>query len=257
MSSETRIYWYPMGTGNLETVTIPGFVTSLEDDDPEVVAATSETVAGGMTRQLYGDWRRVVIVRQHLRPSIAAEALAIRGLRSLQSHLLAGYSVGVSVGDRATFGAFTVAGVPRGATAIGIPGNAYAAWAPLATLQAGDEIVLQSASPFGAREVHTLSSVASIGTGSALALGLSRATYYDHTGSIFVRRRTFYPHLKLPEDQLDTPIVTTSSRGRTFDFRLELREDMPEAWSVGESGEGLTGATGQPRTQYRNLQRVI
>jgi len=72
-----------------------------------------------------------------------------------------------------------------------------------------------------------------------------------------VCRRTFYPHLKLPEDQLDTPIVTTSSRGRTFDFRLELREDMPEAWSVGESGEGLTGATGQPRTQYRNLQRVI
>ena len=72
-----------------------------------------------------------------------------------------------------------------------------------------------------------------------------------------MRRRTFYPHLKLPEDQLDTPIVTTSSRGRTFDFRLELREDMPEAWSVGESGEGLTGATGQPRTQYRNLQRVI
>ena len=74
--SETRIFWYPMGTGNVQTITIPRFITSLEDDDPEVSAATSETIAGGMRRQLYGDWRRVVITRQHLRPTLTDEAAA-------------------------------------------------------------------------------------------------------------------------------------------------------------------------------------
>ena len=41
--------------------------------------------------------------------------------------------------------------------------------------------------------------------------------------------------------------VTSSSRGQTFDLRLELREDMQEAWDTGASGDALTGSTGQPR----------
>lgn len=243
--SATTIYWYPMGTGNVETITLP-FITSLEDDDPEVEAATSETIGGGMYRQLYGDWRRVVITRQNLRPSKADEAEALRGLRSLQSHLLAGYSVGIAVGAGATFGSYTVAGLARGAGAIGIPANTYGPWDPSAVLSIGDEVVLQSPSPDGAREVHTLSAVTPIG--STFLLGLTRDTRYDHPGPILVRRRTFYPHLKLPDDQLEVPIVTSSSNGKTYDMRLELREDMQEAWDTGTSGVALTGPTGQPRT---------
>ena len=242
--SATTIYWYPMGSGNVETITLP-FVTSLEDDDPEVEAATSETIGGGMYRQLYGDWRRVVITRQNLRPDDATEAETIRGLRSLQSHLIAGYSVGIAVGAGSAFGSYTVAGLSRGAGAIGIPANTYGPWDPSATLSAGDEVVLQSPSPDGAREVHTLSAVTPIG--STFLLGLTRNTRYDHPGPILVRRRTFYPHLKLPDDQLETPIITSSTRGRTYDLRLELREDMQEAWTTGTAGEALTGATGQPR----------
>jgi len=243
--SATTIYWYPMGSGNVETITLP-FVTSLEDDDPEVEAATSETIGGGMYRQLYGDWRRVVITRQNLRPDDATEAETIRGLRSLQSHLIAGYSVGIAVGAGSAFGSYTVAGLSRGAGAIGIPANTYGPWDPSATLSVGDEVVLQSPSPDGAREVHTLSAVTPIG--STFLLGLTRDTRYDHPGPILVRRRTFYPHLKLPDDQLETPIITSSTRGRTYDMRLELREDMQETWDTGTSGEELTGATGQPRT---------
>jgi hypothetical protein len=73
---------------------------------------------------------------------------------------------------------------------------------------------------------------------------------------MLVRRRTFYPHLKLPEDQLQTPIVTTSSRGKTFDLLMELREDMAEAWTVGTQGDALTGSTGQPRGLFADGQRV-
>lgn len=244
--SETTISYYPMGIGNLETITIPNFITDLQDEDPEVIAATSETVAGGMSRQLYGDWRRVVFIRQHLRPSVTAEAIAIRGLRSLQSHLLAGYSIGVAVGSRAAFGSYTVAGASRGVDVIGIPANKYAPWDAAASLISGDEVVIQSPSPGGAREVHKIQSITAIG--STFLVQLSRTLRYDHPGSILIRRRTFYPHLKMPEDQLETPIITTSSRGQTFDLRLELREDMAEAWALGASGEALTGATGQART---------
>lgn len=249
--SETRIFWYPMGTGNVQTITIPRFITSLEDDDPEVSAATSETIAGGMRRQLYGDWRRVVITRQHLRPTLTDEAAAIRGLRSLQSHLLAGYSVGVAVGTDAMWAGFTVAGAPRGTSAIGVLANTYLPWSASGDVSVGDEVVLQSRSPVGAREVHRVSAVVSGSSGGKI-ITLARPTYYDHVGSIFVRRRTFYPHLKLPEDQLDTPIITSSFRGRTFDFRLELREDVAEMWALNESGEALTGATGR---QVRVLDR--
>lgn len=249
--SETKIYWYPMGTGNLETITIPRFISNLQDEDPEVNAATSETIAGGMRRQLYGDWRRVVVLRQHLRPELADEAEAIRGLRSLQSHLLAGFSIGIAVGTNTAWGGFTVAGASRGTSAIGVLANTYLPWNSAGTVNVGDEVILQSKSPVGAREVHRVTNVVA-GTSGGKILTLSRPTYYTHNSQIFVRRRTFYPHLKLPDDQLDTPIITSSSRGQTFDLRLELREDMQEAWELGESGAVLTGATGQVRVAPDN-----
>ena len=252
--SQTAIYWYPMGSGNVQKITIPRFITTLEDDDPVVVAATSDTIAGGMRRQLYGDWRRVVITRQHLRPEIADEAEAIRGLRSLQSHLLAGFSIGVAVDTTAAWGGFTVSGAPRGTSLIGVLANTYSPWSSAGDVAVGDEIVLQSRSPVGAREVHRAANVIS-GTSGGKIITLQRPTYYDHTGSIFVRRRTFYPHLKMPEDQLETPIVTSSSNGQTFDFRLELREDVAEWWALNESGDTLAGATGQGQRPFERQQR--
>lgn len=245
------IYWYPMGTGNLETISMD-FATDLQDDDPEVSAATSETIAGGMRRQLYGDWRRVVLTRQHLRPVVASEAEALRGLRSLHSHLIAGYSIGLAVGSTAAWGGFTIAGAPRGTALIGVPGNTYSVWGGAGAIAVDDEIILQSQSPNGAREVHRVSAVSVLGSGTTL-ITLSRGTRYDHNGSIFVRKRTFYPHLKMPDDQLDTPIITSSSRGQTFDLRLELREDIQEAWDLNSSGLALSASTGQARL---NLNRV-
>jgi len=252
--SATTISWYPMGTGNLETITIPDFISDLQDEDPEVNAATAETIAGGMTRQLYGDWRRVVLIRQHLRPDVTNEAIAIRGLRSLQSHLLAGYSVGIAVGSRAAFGSYTIAGASRGVDVIGIPANKYAPWDASASIVSGDEVVIQSPSPGGAREVHKVQSITAIG--STFLVQLSRNLRYDHPGMLLCRRRTFYPHLKLPDDQLDNPIITSSSRGRTFDLRLELREDMAEAWSLGQSGDALAGSVGQARTTIDRFSQL-
>lgn len=249
--SETTIYWYPMGTGNLETITL-SFVTDLQDEDPEVEAATSETIAGGMYRQLYGDWRRVVFTRQHLREYKPDEDEAIRGMRSLQSHLIAGYSVGVAVGSGSAFGSFTAAGASRGVNVIGIPANQYGPWDPSAVLSVGDEVVIQSPSPDGAREVHEIAGVTPIG--STFLLTLSRTLRYDHPGRVLVRRRTFYPSLKLPEDQIETPIVTSSTRGKTWDIRLELREDMQEVWDTPEAG-ALAGPTGQPRAFVVNRSR--
>jgi hypothetical protein len=249
--SQTAIYWYPMGSGNVKTITIPRFITNLEDDDPEVSAATSETIAGGMRRQLYGDWRRLVLIRQHLRTAEADEAEAIRDIRSLHSHLIAGYSIGIAVGTDAMWGGFTVGGAPRGTNVIGVLANTYLPWSSAGTVKVDDEVVIQSASPVGAREVHRVTNVINGSSGGKI-LTLATGTYYDHSGPIFVRRRTFHPHMKMPEDQLETPIVTSSSRGQTFDVRLELREDMQEVWDLAESGETLTGATGSVRLMPSN-----
>ena len=239
-TSQMSIYWYPMGTGTVETVTLP-FITDLTDEDPEVVAATGETTAGGMFRQLYGDWRRVIVLRQHIRPGDATEKPVLQSLRSLQSHLIAGHSVGIAVAPEKAFGAFTV-GYPRGTSTIGIPSNAYAGWSSLSSLAVGDEVVVQSPSPEGAREVMQIQAIVAVG--ATFAVTFTRGFRYDHPGPLFVRYRTFYPHLKLPDDQLETPILTTASRGKTFDLRLELREDMQELWSFGSSGEQLAGTGG-------------
>jgi hypothetical protein len=158
--------------------------------------------------------------------------------------LLAGYSIGVAVGTDSMWGGFTVSGVPRGTSAIGVLANTYLPWSTAGDVSVGDEVVLQSRSPLGAREVHRVSAVVSGSSGGKI-LTLDRPTYYDHAGSIFIRRRTFYPHLKMPEDQMETPIITSSSLGKTFDFRLELREDVAEMWGLNESGEALAGSTGQ------------
>ena len=251
-ASQTAIYWYPMGTGTLETVTLP-FITDLSDEDPEVVAATGETTAGGMFRQLYGDWRRVIVLRQHVRPEDATEKPVLQSLRSLQSHLIAGHSIGVAVGAQKAFGAFTV-GYSRGVSTIGIPANAYAGWSTLSALAAGDEVVIQSPSPNGAREVMQIQAIVPIGT--TFAVTFTRGLRYDHPGPVLVRFRTFYPHLKLPDDQLETPIITTSNRGRTFDLRLELREDQQETFTFGDSGQQLAGTGGDFHSTPQEIQNA-
>lgn len=248
--SQTALYWYPMGTGTVETVTLP-FITDVTDEDPEVVAATGETTAGGMFRQLYGDWRRVIVLRQHLRPGDATEKPVIQSLRSLQSHLIAGHSVGIAIAPQKTFGAFTV-GYPRGVSTIGIPANAYAGWSSLSALAVGDEVVVQSPSPRGAREVMQIDAITALGP--TFAITFTRGFRYDHPGPVLVRYRTFFPHLKLPDDQLETPILTTSNRGRTFDLRLELREDMQELWTFGQSGQQLAGTSGDHHSTPEEIQ---
>jgi len=244
MSSSTTIYWYPMGTGTLRTIVLP-LVTFVSDEIPVVTHATSETTAGGMHRQLYGDHREITLVRQHI-DSTGDNANLLQDLRSLQSHLLAGYSIGVAVGPDRAFGSYESIGIAPGSLVFTVRTNAYLAWSSSSTPVAGDELIIQGQTPYGAREVVEVSNIFAVG--STWSITIDRPTRYNHTGTYLVRHRTFWPHLKLGPDDLGIPLLTSQNNGRTYDFAVNLREDLVEAWSVGQSGQALMGSTdyGEP-----------
>ena len=238
MSSETTIYWYPMGSGTLHTITFP-LITFVSDEVPVVTHATSETTAGGMRRQLYGDHREITLVRQHIDKVSGSNADLLQDLRSLQSHLLAGYSVGLAVGEDTAFGSFQSIPIPAGTTTFVVPASAYLSWSSSSTPVAGDELMIQGPTPYGAREVVEVDSIMAVG--SAWSITLARPTRYNHSSTYLVRHRTFWPHLKLPPDMMETPLLTSQNNGITYDFNVTLREDLVEMWSTGQAGQALQG----------------
>lgn len=251
-----RIYWYPKLVGALESLELD-FVSDIQHDEPEVVAATAETIAGGQTRQLYGDWRRLVMVREHLDDQ--DDEATIMALRSLETHLRQGHSIGLSLdgNDGEAWAGFASGTYSRGSTTLGASTNRYAGWSGAAALAAGDRICVHSPSPGGGREWHEVTGVTTIG--STVAIGIARGLFYDHSGPIMVRKRHFWPVLKLPEDQLGTPILTSRTQGATWDLRLELREDNAELWSFAETGEVVASASGgqSPQILAQDMQAGV
>lgn len=235
-----KIYWYPGGAPGLKTIDL-GFISDLEEDTPAAVYGRSEAIAGSVSHQHWGDWRQITIEREGL---VIDDAAIIRDLRSLQSHLMAGGSIGYSSDSGDTWLSFALSGPPQqGDTSILTGPNSLVAWEPTATLTTGDEIVIQSAAPDGYREWHRVSTF-TVG-GSGALIGLTEAVRYDHpTGPVLVRWHRSWAVLVLRDDAVEQPILSSPNQGLTWTLTLALREDVPGTYQLEDNPLSDTTATG-------------
>ena len=221
MGSPT-FYWYPKEGGSLERTAITRALSALEADDrPQ--ADDSYSGAQGMTRVFHGTRRRVKLTWERLNLLSTSGAADHRSLLPVIAHLQRGGAVGF-----AQDGAKAIAGYPGAGNwsrlaatlTCASPTNAFSAWQPLAALASGDQVVIESEPVYGRSEQRSATSF------SAGVLTLASQTLvFDYAGSAPMWRwYRFWPALRLPADQLGTPLVT-NDHGITASVELTLEVD--------------------------------
>jgi hypothetical protein len=149
----------------------------------------------------------------------SAYAALERSLMALEKHLQLGGTVGFSLNHSKSLAHWPLGLWSQQSQAIYVSGNGFATWSSSAAWASGDDMVVESIEPGGVREVHATSGQ----TGSQLSLSSTRLQWHYADRPAWVRYRHFWPVLKLPQDQLGKPLVTTENRRLvTFDATLEI-----------------------------------
>ena len=214
--SNTSLWWYPGGTAAIREI---DFGEGLSDlDDRQVRAgAVAEGAVGRITRLSYGEYFKVQVVLANF-----SDHALYRELRSLESHLKAGYAI-VLAEDRAkAWAGFVGGGRPLTAGSLAVQtrrGNEWSTFtAGTAGIGADDIVCIQSSPPSSWREWCEVQSI------SGNNLTVDGVRYQHSDGPVLVRHRDFWPALRL-DSAMDQPIVTQNLR-ETYTLNMTLREDI-------------------------------
>jgi hypothetical protein len=228
-----RIYWQPMGIGPLRKLDID-FVTALEVRK-DVQYGESETLGGSLARSIHGQWERITIEREVIPPATTDGALALRELRTLESHLLAGFHIGLAIEPAYAYLTWLPLGVAQGSTAVNTTaGNAYAVWEPSVTAPTvGQEYVLHELSALRKEERHRVTAVGGI----SATLDEDVAYGIPTTATSLFRHRYFWPALRLHADSVERGSILVDEGGaRSFTLLMELREDLVQLLTDKQQG---------------------
>jgi hypothetical protein len=213
------IWYYPPGASGPKEIDFGRKVSSL---DLQFTRSVSDAVplGGSSLRHDRGGTRRVRIAAERL-----VSAALINELRSLETHLLAGYAIAFVVDKDRAWGSWATSAPSAGAITIGHGGNAFTAFNSSATLVSGNVVSVESPNPEYRYELVTVDTITS---GS---LALSTAIRGDFgIEPVFVRWADFFPTLRLPQDRIGSTILTTDRRlNWSLDLTLEERPGDIEA----------------------------
>jgi hypothetical protein len=218
----TSLWWYPGGAATLREVDFGEGLSDLVDDQVRA-GAVAEGAVGRITRVSYGEHFRVRVVLANF-----DDHALYRELRSLESHLKAGYAVMLAEDRDHAWGAWVSGRRALTPGTLAVATRAGNEWRGLtggaATLGAGDIVWVQSAAPTSWRELSEVQSVA----GNTVTLDAVR--YHHSDTPVLLRHRDFWPALRL-DSAMDEPIVTSNLRN-TFTLDLRLREDVDALQSL-------------------------
>ena len=230
-----KFYWYPDEDGGLSTITLAKPLTEMhETRAPDRVSAKRGDGSSANAVWLSATRVRIVLER-------GLSAGNVRDLRQLEDHLHRGLPVGFAREHTKAWAAFG-GSTFRGFTYVVAGASAFPTWES-ASLASGDEVVIESAPPEGEIEMHAISSVSST-TGYVTLNG--ETILRSFAGPIIVRHRDFYPALRMPDDRLGHPMVTTERRlSWTLDVELEVIPDIIRAgYNETQIDLSLSGVTG-------------
>lgn len=214
-------YWYPDTTGTLQKTALTRTVSTI-DLRPTRQRMAPKAGDGSPRPAAWDAGMRVRITRER-----GVTAAQVREFMALEVHLKLGRPVGFTLDTAKSWAAWYVLyKMERGLSSVFTGGNAFSAWEGSAALASGNELAIESANPEGLYEERAMSSI-----NSSNDITLSETMLYTRTLGGLVRHKHFFPALRLPDDQMDRPILT-SEHGLTWTLDLELETD-PAILSAG------------------------
>lgn len=231
MGSPT-VYFYPDASGSLQKLAFPAALTTLQVVTPDE-AAEAVTAGGSAVTYYIGPREQVRIVLE--RYGALGTTQMEREMVLLENHLRRGGRIGFAADASRAWAGLAMASVARGDTSIQTGGNGYSAWEPLATLSAGDVVIIESAAPDYRRECQQISGYSATGT-------VTCAVDATYAGAPIVRHRDFWPVLRLAASER-RPIVTHDGRRTwTVDMTLEYAvEEHAALWAAAATPSLLGG----------------
>ncbi len=219
-----RLYYYPNGDGRLVTIDLPR-VSQLHELAAERERVSRRRGDGGVTVAWGQSRRRVrVVAERGFYGPASADAAVLRQLEHLEDHLTRGGLVGFSADSDKTYASWGSAAYSTRSYIHVATGNGFSAWEGSAVLASGDEVIVESVQPQGYRSRHAITSW------TAGLVTLSGSTIPQDMIGVMVRYRDFYPALRLPDDQLNKPILSTENRlVYTLDVELEVAPEIVAA----------------------------
>ena len=243
-------YWYPDASGSLETVTLAKSLSDLHESTGRA-RVTSYAGDGSARTATWNGTRSVRIVLER-----GLSAANVRNLLAMENHMQRGGLVGFARDPAKLYCAYAGGRVLRGDTIFYGAGNLFATW-NAGTLASGDEVVMESANPSWRSEANTISSVS--GTQITLAAGI----IYPAGVEVMLRHRDFYPALRMADDQVGRPMLTTEHRiAWTLDVTLDVCPEIITAGVDGVYGDalvsfGLASTTSPSRSGALSLDALL
>jgi hypothetical protein len=225
-----RIYWYPEDTGPLRELDLGRYWSELVEADA-ADNATARTADGQRVMTTYSSARSCRVLLEFL--SAIDSPSVVRELYAIQNHLRRNGVIAIAEEEGRTWGGYARTLLARGSTEIPIVRNLWGLW-DTPDLAAGDEVVIYGGGLEGKWEKATVQSITSSKRKIVLTSGL-RYDYQDQPW-VHVRDARFWPYVRLADDAVNAPILTTDHR---ITYNLEMRlEEHGAMLADGSSAEG-------------------
>lgn len=244
-------YWYPDAGATLDRLVLNSRISRAE---PFTLAQASDEYSGaqGFVRSFNGVRRRVRIAIDRKSLLSSAGATDYRRLQTLISHLKRGGAVGFTTDTTQAVAAYPSGGWEASYSYVASAGNAFASWESSAALAAGAEVVIESAPLYGVDERQILSTFTAPGT---FVFATDTLRHRFSGLDAMLRWHRFWPALRLPQDQLEQPLLTDEHGiGWSLDLTLEVAAEIHHVGALSGAGSagggmssGLPGSEGLGR----------
>ncbi len=241
------IWWYPQGSTTPETIDL-GRKLSAINDQPTRDVADLVPSWGLQNRADFGGAR--VLRFAFDRAQRIRDAITIRQMRSMVTHLQAGEPIALCLDEDKTFGTWCRNGAPpqTGDSGLSTLGNQFEAFFS-GSLTTGDEITIESPNPEMRREWQEFSSQ----TGTAITI-TGEVSHTFETEPVFVRYADFYPVLYLPSREINAAHPTTDRR-KTWTWDVTLVEYPGAIEALNSQASALGNASG-PKGFFQGLNSL-
>lgn len=245
----SKLWFFPDPNGTIEEIDLGETISDLQFN-PSPNQSISEGLTGALSTTQFNSRARLRVVHERF----TSAALA-RDFYALETHLKNGGLVAIAVEASQAWAGFAEAIPDRGDTSLTIAAQSFP-YQSSPTILNGDEVEVMGAQPYALREFCSVN-----GDTSGLTIALSESLRFSLSGIgsrwCFVRHRGFWPLLRLPKDQRDSPLVTHDHRiSYTFDAQLEEAIDVLDALASVPENKSYTTTVEGGRNNPEQVNRT-
>lgn len=242
------LWWYPDRTGPLQELDLVDI--SMIERESERFRTDEVGITGGISVTDYGMRHTFRLARERFAGGTQEGEDLVAASRGFENHIQRGGFFGFARDKDKAWGGFLDASYNQGGAVLATRGNVFE-YNPLASLSAGDYVVIQSANPRG--ELVQARIASQTGNTITLASGLRKA-FLGPSHPVVIHERDFFPMLRAPAGA--RPILSDDRR-LNYTLDIECIEDVEGMFAFANFGGALTGVSSSSGARGKSVETAL